>query len=506
MQLDLQLAQHWMPGSIVRFPDGAATAVNAVCTDTRAIAPGCLYVALRGERFDGHDFADAAMAAGASALMLEADSPAAAMPWPIAHVLVPDTTLALGALAAGWRAQFDLPIIAVTGSNGKTTVKGMIAAILEAACGPTHYHATPGNLNNQIGVPLTLLGLNPSHRAAVVELGMNHPGEIAGLARMTGASVALVNNAQREHQEFLDGVEATARENGSAIAELAADGIAVFPADDACAPVWRALAGTRRTLEFALNDRVRTDVSATENADPARFVMRLRGLAVPSDSSASAAATASASAFATAFASAPEPLDLEVRLAIDGQHSVRNALAAAACCCAIGIAPAAIVAGLESFRPLPGRLVRHACADSVVVIDDSYNANPDSVRAAIDLLAGLRQREQAGRVVLVLGDMGEVGAQGPEFHAEVGAWAQHQGLDALIATGALASAAVRGWQSAKLAGAQFCPTIDEAIAAARVAATPGTTLLVKGSRFMRMERVVRGLLEPAMAAQVGGHA
>ena len=494
MRLDLQLAQHWIPGSVVQFPDGAGTNVNGVCTDTRAIAPGCLYVALRGERFDGHDFADAALAAGASALMLEADSLAAAVPRPIAHLLVSDTTLALGALAAGWRAQFDPSIIAVTGSNGKTTVKGMIAAILEAACGPTHCHSTPGNLNNQIGVPLTLLGLNASHRAAVVELGMNHPGEIAGLARMTGASVALVNNAQREHQEFLDGVEATARENGAAIAELGADGIAVFPADDACAPVWRALAGTRRTLEFALHDHARTDVSAAENADPARFVMRLRGLAAAMDSSASASA------------SAAETLDLEVRLAIDGQHSVRNALAAAACCRAIGIAPAAIVAGLEGFRPLPGRLVRHACADSVVVIDDSYNANPDSVRAAIDLLAGLRQREQAGRVVLVLGDMGEVGAQGPEFHAEVGAWAQHQGLDALIATGALASAAVRGWQSAELAGAQFCPTIDEAIAAARAAATPGTTLLVKGSRFMRMERVVRGLLEPAMAAPVGGHA
>lgn len=503
MRLDLQLAQHWIPGSVVRFPDGAATAVNAVCTDTRAIEPGCLYVALRGERFDGHDFATAAMAAGASALMIEADSSAAAVPWPIAHLLVPDTTLALGALAAGWRAQFDLPIIAVTGSNGKTTVKGMIAAILEAACGPAHCHATPGNLNNQIGVPLTLLSLNPNHRAAVVELGMNHPGEIAGLARMTGARVALVNNAQREHQEFLDGVEATARENGAAIAELGADGIAVFPADDPCAPVWRALAGSRRTLEFALHDQARTDVSApevsaSEDADPARFVLRLRGRAAPMASSASASASASASD--------TQPLDLEVRLAIDGQHNVRNALAAAACCRAIGIAPAAIVAGLEGFRPLPGRLVRHACADSVVVIDDSYNANPDSVRAAIDLLAGLRQREQAGRVVLVLGDMGEVGVQGPEFHAEVGAWAQHQRLDALIATGSLASAAVRGWQSADLAGAQFCPTIDEAIVAARKAATPGTTLLVKGSRFMRMERVVRGLLEPALVAQVGGHA
>jgi len=482
VQLDLQQAQRWIPGAVGHFPAGAVAIVDSVCTDTRAITPGCLFVALRGERFDGHAFADAAIAAGASAVMLEATSAVAAEPRAVAQVNVPDTTLALGALAAGWRAQFDLPIIAVTGSNGKTTVKGMIAAILEAAFGPVHYHATPGNLNNQIGVPLTLLGLTAQHRAAVVELGMNHPGEIAGLAHMTGARVALVNNAQREHQEFLDGVEATALENGAAISELGPDGVAVFPADDACAPLWRSLAGSRSVLQFALGEDSQVAVSAPEDADPTGFTLRLRGLDVA----------------------------LTVHLAIDGQHNVRNALAAAACCRAIGVPPTAIVAGLERFRPLPGRLVRYSLADAVTVIDDSYNANPDSVRAAIDLLAGLRQRGVAARVVLVLGDMGEVGANGPEFHAEVGAWAREQALDGLIATGSLARSAVQGWTSTRstqdFQTAQHYETIEQAIAAARVAVTAGTTVLVKGSRFMRMERVVHGLLDTGFAHPAGGHA
>jgi len=482
VRLDLHQAQAWIPGAVGHFPASTPVIVNGVCTDTRAITPGCLFVALRGDRFDGHAFADAAIAAGASAVMLESASPVAAVARPVAQIQVPDTTSALGALAAGWRAQFELPIIAVTGSNGKTTVKGMIAAILEAAFGPGNYHATPGNLNNQIGVPLTLLGLNAQHRAAVVELGMNHPGEISGLAQMTDAHVALVNNAQREHQEFLDGVEATALENGAAISALGAGGAAVFPADDACAPLWRSLAGSRSTLEFALGDDGQAAVSASENADPAEFELRLR----QPDSA------------------------FTVRLAIDGQHNVRNALAAAACCRAIGVPPTAIVAGLERFRPLPGRLVRHVRAGAATVIDDTYNANPDSVRAAIDLLAGLRQRGAAARVVLVLGDMGEVGANGPQFHAEVGAWARQQGLDALIATGELARSAVQGWMSTPsgqaLQTAQHCESVDEAIGAARVAAIPGATVLVKGSRFMRMERVVHGLLDPAFAHLVGGHA
>jgi len=487
VQLDLQQAQGWIPGAVGHFPAGASAVVNGICTDTRAITPGCLFVALRGDRFDGHAFADAAIAAGASALMLEAASPVAAVARQVTQIQVPDTTSALGALAAGWRAQFELPIIAVTGSNGKTTVKGMIAAILEAAFGPANCHATPGNLNNQIGVPLTLLGLRAEHRAAVVELGMNHAGEIAGLAKMTNACVALVNNAQREHQEFLDGVEATALENGAAISELGPNGVAVFPADDACAPLWGSLAGSRSVLQFALGDDGQAAVSAPEDADPTGFTLRLRQPDL----------------------SQPDVIRT-VRLAIDGQHNVRNALAAAACCRAIGVLPAAIVAGLERFRPLPGRLVRHPRADGVTIIDDSYNANPDSVRAAIDLLADLRQRGAAARVVLVLGDMGEVGANGPEFHAEVGAWARQQGLDTLIATGTLARDAVQGWTSAAATQdfqtAQHYRSIEEAIVAAQVATTAGTTVLVKGSRFMRMERVVNGLLDERFAHSVGGHA
>jgi UDP-N-acetylmuramoyl-tripeptide--D-alanyl-D-alanine ligase len=396
--------------------------------------------------------------------MLEAASAVGAAARPVAQIQVPDTTLALGALAAGWRAQFDLPVIAVTGSNGKTTVKGMIAAILEAAFGPAHYHATPGNLNNQIGVPLTLLGLSAEHRAAVVELGMNHPGEIAGLAHMTGACVALVNNAQREHQEFLDGVEATALENGAAITELGPDGVAVFPADDAFAPLWRSLAGSRSVIQFALGDDGQAVVSASEDADSAGFELRLRGLDV----------------------------NLTVRLAIDGQHNVRNALAAAACCRAIGVPSAAIIEGLERFRPLPGRLVRHARAGAATVIDDSYNANPDSMCAALRTLA---QWPANGARIAVLGRMGELGAFAEEGHRQVGKVAA-DGIDWIVAVGEQAD-----WiaDEARRNGAQrvdYFGDIDEASAALRSEIETGDVVLVKGSRSARMERVIEEVCAP----------
>lgn len=498
MQLDLQQAARWIPGAFVRAGSAGAAQglagappLSAVCTDSRALRHGCLFVALRGERFDGHDYIEAAIAAGAAAVMVERDLG----PLAVAQLQVPDTTTALGQLARGWRAQFDLPVIAVTGSNGKTTVKAMIAAILEAAFGAGHFHATPGNFNNQIGVPLTLLGLRREHRAAVIELGMNHVGEIAGLAQMAQAHVALVNNAQREHQEFLDGVAATAHENGAAIEALAQDGVAVFPADDACASIWRTLAGPRPIVDFALAEASPVpaggplaSLTASPHADAAQFSVCF---AAASAWPAGVVRTQDAQAW---------PAELALSLAIDGQHNVRNALAAAACCLAIGVAPASIAAGLAAFRPVAGRLVRHTRADSVVVLDDSYNANPDSVRAAIDLLAQLRARSPDQRVVLVLGDMGEVGAQGPEVHAEVGAWAEARGLDALLATGTLAAQAIAGWQAqGQRGGAQFFATIEELIVAVRGLATRGTTVLVKGSRFMRMERVVRALLDAETA-------
>jgi len=426
-----------------------------VSTDSRTIEPGALFVALRGERFDGHDHAAQAVARGAVALLVDR-----ALAVAVPQVVVADTKRALGLAAAAWRARFDLPLIAVTGSNGKTTVTQMIAAILAAAHGEKKRLATRGNLNNDIGLPLMLFELNAQHRVAVLELGMNHPGEIAYLAQLARPTVAVVNNAQREHQEFMASVDATAVENGAAIDALPADGVAVFPADDACALVWRRQAGTRRVLDFARH------ADATVTAEVT---------AVPGGSRLSVASPAGL---------------IEIDLPVPGAHNAHNALAATAAAIAVGIAPASIAAGLASFRPVAGRGVRHTLASGALLVDDSYNANPDSVRAAIDLLATL----PAPRT-LVLGDMGEVGAQGPAFHREVGAHAADRGLDALLALGDASGDSVAAFGPR---GRHF-ERIDALVEAARDAAARGGSLLVKGSRFMRMERVVQALTQPAAA-------
>jgi UDP-N-acetylmuramoyl-tripeptide--D-alanyl-D-alanine ligase len=381
------------------------------------------------------------------------------------QVVVADARHALGAAAAHWRARFELPLIAVTGSNGKTTVTQMIAAILAAAYGEKQRLATRGNLNNEIGVPLMLWQLAKVHRAAVLELGMNHPGEIAQLAAWVRPTVALVNNAQREHQEFMQSVEATARENGEVIAALPAsgEGVAVFPADDGCAPIWRELAGTRRVVDFALDG----DAVVTASWEP-----------TPGGASVTMATPAGG---------------IEVALAVAGVHNVRNALAATASALAAGVAPAAIREGLAAFRPVGGRGVRLRTEAGAELIDDSYNANPDSVRAAIDLLAASTPPR-----TLVLGDMGEVGARGPEFHREVGAYARERGIEALYALGAATRASVAAFGAR---GRHF-DDIDALMGALRASASAGT-LLVKGSRFMRMERVVQALA--AAGAVAGAH-
>jgi UDP-N-acetylmuramoyl-tripeptide--D-alanyl-D-alanine ligase len=434
----------------------------SVSTDTRTLAPGALFVALRGERFDGHDFIAAASERGAAAILAERAADIG-----VPQIIVPDSRRALGTGAAQWRARFTLPVIAVTGSNGKTTVTQMIAAILAQACGERHRLATEGNLNNEIGVPLMLWRLGRSHRAAVLELGMNHPGEIAYLAQLVRPTVALVNNAQREHQEFMHSVEATARENGEVLAALplSDDGAAVFPADDACAPIWRALAGTRRVVDFALDTDAVVTATYELSAGSARVSMATPGGVI------------------------------EATLAVGGVHNVRNALAAAACTLAAGIEPRAIGAGLTAFRPVSGRGVRLRTASGAVLIDDSYNANPDSVRAAIDLLA----RCPAPRL-LVLGDMGEVGERGPEFHREVGAYARSRAIDGLHALGPATQETVGAFG----AGAVHHAEIGALIASVRAQLAPGATVLVKGSRFMRMERVVRALAEPASQPDAAG--
>ncbi len=462
---DLQNLASWLPEVIVFGGDEGR--FTGVTTDSRQVRPGDLYIALRGERFDGHDFIDAAIAAGAAGVASEVRFERAG----VLTLWVPDTRLALGALAAGWRARFGLPLIAVTGSNGKTTVKEMIAAILVAHVGEQAAFATRGNFNNDIGVPLTLLRLTDAHRMGVVEMGMNHSGEIAGLAAMTRPQVALVLNAQREHQEFMDGPEATARENGSVFGALTPDGTAVFPGDDPCAPIWQQLAAGKRVMHFglvadeaALNGADPLQVAAARDARPGHFRARLGSEMV------------------------------DIRLNIAGRHNVRNALAAAACALALGIPAATIVRGLAAFVPVNGRLRLVHTPAGVPLIDDTYNANPDSMRAAIDVLA-----DQPAPRLLVMGDMGETGTQATEFHREVGDYARSRGIEHIWTVGndMQAAAAAAGER------ARHWPTVDALLDAHATAPQAAASVLVKGSRFMKMERIVQAWA--ALATPAGEH-
>jgi UDP-N-acetylmuramoyl-tripeptide--D-alanyl-D-alanine ligase len=430
-------------------------AFDSVSTDSRSAGAGALFVALRGETFDAHDFLEQVAASGAAAVVAEQLPAGFALP----ALVVPNTLVALGQIAHSWRAQFAIPVIGVTGSNGKTTVKEMIAAILAAAFGETARLATRGNLNNEIGVPLTLMRLDASHRAAVIELGMNHPGEIARLAAIATPGIAMVNNAQREHQEFMHTVEAVAQENGAVLAALPADGVAVFPGDDTYTALWHGLAQGRRTITFGLDaaSSVSCTHHATDFGSELLVVVRING---------------------------QDARQFPVRLAAAGVHNVRNALAAIACCIGAGIADQDIERGLQAFAPVSGRLQRKNAQCGAVVIDDSYNANPDSVRAAIDVLAQAPEPR-----ILVLGDMGEVGTQGQQFHEEIAAYAAAQGISDVLVTGELARHMVAG-------GAQHFEQFDELLAAldARLGSKSDATVLVKGSRFMQMERVVQHLL------------
>ena len=455
MRALLSQCRQWVAGSKV----SAEAAFDRVSTDSRNAPAGSLFVALRGERFDAHAFLRDVALRGVAAIVVDAATdPANLAGLTLPMLLVPDTRIALGEIAHGWRRQFALPVIGVTGSNGKTTVKEMIAAILVAGVGPAHSMATRGNFNNDIGVPLTLMRLDASTRAAVIELGMNHPGEIARLSAMAQPTVGLVNNAQREHQEFMATVEAVAAENGAVLNSLPDDGVAVFPADEPYTGLWRSLAGARgqrRIITFGLS----------ADAD-------VRCTFVPNAFGSEMAVVAGDSAFTVSLAAA-------------GLHNVRNALAAVACTLAIGMPLGAIIRGLEGFVPVAGRLQRKLAPSGVQVIDDTYNANPDSVRAAIDVLA-----QATAPRVLVLGDMGEVGDDGRAFHEEIGLYARSRGVDQVLTLGQLAAA------SAQAFGPQAMHfndlgALQEALA---VLATPDAVVLVKGSRFMKMERVVHHLL------------
>ena len=486
--MTLQQASQWLPEALL-VGDGTAM-LQRVHTDTRSIEPGDLFVAIKGERFDANDFLAEAKAKGAVAALCHSQAQLAQAGLP--GLVVADTKLALGQLASGWRSQFRLPLMAVTGSNGKTTVTQMIAAILRAYV-PDSMLATQGNFNNDIGLPLTLLRLRASHKIAVVELGMNHPGEIALLADMARPTVALVNNAQREHLEFMATLDAVAAENGAVIESLPANGVAVFPQDDAFAPLWHALAGQRPQLTFAVlpDSTVGADADADAGAGAGAGALAQD----PPVTKAEVVCTASAWARDAWQVSADTPVGpLTFALHVAGLHNVKNSLAAIACTLAAGVPLAAIARGLEAFEPVKGRsraLAGVLSGRAYTLVDDTYNANPDSVRAAIDVLAAL-----PGPRLLVLGDMGEVGTQGPQFHAEAGDYAKARGIENLFTLGGLSATA-----SSQFGAGRHFNDIDALNKAVVGRMARCSSVLVKGSRFMKMERVVEAFTAYALQHQ-----
>lgn len=440
---------------------GGDAAFAGVSTDSRSIERGQLFFALRGPRFDGHAYAAAALERGAAGVVVERPIEGAA-----AQVVVRDALAALAALARHWRGRSRALVLGVGGSNGKTTTKEMLAAIL-GEVGPTL--ATRGNLNNHIGVPLTLLGLAPSHRFAVIEMGANHPGEIAALAAIAQPAVALVTNAGDEHLEGFGDLAGVAHAEGEMFAALPADGTAVINADDPFHELWRTMARGARTVSF--------------------------GVDAPADVRATAIQTRiEQGEFVTAFTLALPGAEARVRLRLAGRHNVLNAAGAAAAAHAAGAPAPAVVAGLERTRPVGGRLQLKAGARGAWILDDSYNANPSSMRAGIDVLCGL-----PGEHWLVLGEMAELGDATASSHAAVGDYAQRAGVARLFALGEASRHAVAAF------GGRAAWFADAARLGDEVAAglDAGVTVLVKGSRVNRLERVVERLAAPLAAAGNG---
>ena len=421
-----------------------------VSTDTRSLEPGQLFVALRGPNFDGHAFVAEAQRRGAAGFVLDT-APAAELPW----LRVPDTLVALGGIAADWRSRFDVPVVAVTGSYGKTTVKEMMAAIARSR---GEILATRGNMNNEIGLPLTLFGLAREHRAAILELGANRGGEIARMAAICRPSVSIVTAAGPVHLEGFGSVEGVARGKGEIFAGLPADGVAVINADDPFAPLWREIAGSRRQLTFGLTSDAEFRAEAVrQSLDAAGPVLEFR-LVTPDGAA-------------------------DARIALPGRHNALNALAAAAATWAAGWSLDEIVTGLAAVAGAKGRMSLRKARSGALLIDDTYNANPIALEAAIDYATAL-----PGETWLVLGDMLELGPEAAELHAAAGRYARGRGVVRLYALGAESAAAVEAFG----AGRHFEDA--EALAAALEKDLPAdVNLLVKGSRSMRLEAVVERL-------------
>jgi UDP-N-acetylmuramoyl-tripeptide--D-alanyl-D-alanine ligase len=454
--------------------EGGNAWFDGVSTDSRAVRPGELFVALKGERFDGHEFVAQAFERGAAAAIIAAEHTTRLASGSGASgtrrlLAVADPLQALGTLAAFCRRRFSLSVIAVVGSNGKTTVKEMTAAILRVARGGDRVLATTGNLNNQIGLPLMVLRLRETHSVAIFEIGMNHVGETAHLGAIAYPTIAVLNNAQREHQEFMHSVAEVAAEHAAILGTLQQRGIAVINADDDFAPFWN-------------------EVIERRNAEGAMLKMRDFGLRAPAAVTGKVQLRSWGSLVEIATPEGTTSVDLKM----PGRHNVANALGAIAAATAAGAGLDAVAQGLADFQPIAGRLQAKPGRNGATLIDDSYNANPDSVRAAIAVLV-----HATGPKWLVLGDMGEVGNQGIAFHREIGECARAAGVDRLLTLGDLTAHAVEAFG----AGGEHFERSEDLVAAIGGELGPEVTVLVKGSRFMHMERVVAALGDTAEMAR-----
>jgi UDP-N-acetylmuramoyl-tripeptide--D-alanyl-D-alanine ligase len=448
MMLTLSEAAQLAGGSL----SGADGEVLRVVTDSRSIQAGDLFVALKGERFDAHDYVEQALQQGAVGAIVSRDF---ALNADAGLIQVDDTRLALGQLAAGWRARFSLPLIGITGSNGKTTVKEMLGAILRAHAGDEAVLMTAGNFNNDIGMPLTLLGLNAAHRYAVIEMGMNHPGELTVLSALARPDVVLVNNALRAHLGGFESVEDIARAKAEIFSGLREQGVAVINLDDANAELFAQTAAPHRLVRFGLNSG---DVFA-----------RTHNLGV--DGSTISIQTATGL--------------IDVRLPVPGEHNVRNALAAATLALTLQIPPEAISRGLMRFAGVKGRLQKKMAKNGATVLDDTYNANPDSMKAGLEVLSRMR-----GPRWFVMGDIGELGETAAALHAEVGAAAGGQGVEKLLTLGEFSRNAAQAFG----ANAQHFEAIEGLLDYLDHHLPSNASVLIKGSRFMRMERIVDHLV------------
>ena len=455
--MTLILAAKAMGGQLL----GADADFFSVGTDSRKVAQGELFFALKGEFFDGHQYAEQAINQGAKAVVIS-DERCEVRP----AILVKDTVIALGNLATAWRSQFIAPVVAVTGSNGKTTIKEMIAAILVAKVGNTQaVHATVGNFNNHIGLPLTLLKMQAEHEYAVLEMGMSHLGEINYLTQIAKPNVAVIGNAGTAHIGEVGSRDNIAQAKGEIFAGLASNGVAVINADDAYADYWKGLNVNRTVLTFGLNSNadVRAEVQYGLNGQQSVRLLTPQG-------------------------------EISFNFNVLGEHNVRNALAASAVAVALNIPLSAIAAGLESFVGVKGRLTQLQGINRSLVIDDTYNANPDSMRAAIDVLV-----KQGGTKLMVMGDMGELGEDAPQLHAEIGTYAKQKGVDQFYTLGENSKAAAVAYGQ----HAESFNEVSDLVNVLKNSMNQNTVVLVKGSRFMKMEQVVNEIVQHMTAENKG---